>query len=50
MSFKWQNAFSKAVLPCVAVLGLSTHLEASLDNRMSKERPNFAFAYGLRVS
>jgi Legionella pneumophila major outer membrane protein precursor len=43
MSFKWQNAFSKALLSSVAVLGLSTHLEAASDNTMSK--PNFAFAY-----
>ncbi len=45
MNFKWQNAFSKALLPCVAVLGLSTNLEAALDQKMSKERPSFAFAY-----
>ncbi len=45
MNFKWENAFSKTLVSCVAVLGLSTQLTAAPDRCMQKDKPNFAFAY-----
>jgi len=47
MNFKWEQAFSKALLSCVGVLGLSTTLQAGPEMAPdSKDKtPRFAFAY-----
>lgn len=42
MNFKWENTLGKALLSCVAALGVSTNLAAAQDK---VKQPNFAFAY-----
>jgi hypothetical protein len=45
MNLKWEHAIGKALMSCVAVLGLSAPVYASQDLKCGDKKPNFAFAY-----
>jgi hypothetical protein len=45
MNFKWEHAFGKALMSCVAILGLSAPVYAAQEMRSAREKPSFAFAY-----